>query len=309
MSRGGWVKLHRSLLESAAWAEGSPEQRCIIVALLLMANYEQKSWTFGGKPYVCLPGQLVTSLQSLAKAAGRGVSIRNVRTSLARLEAVQFLTSRSTNKNRLVTLVNWALYQGDMAEPTSKAAGNRQATDKQLTTIKNPRTKIRRREEKNTQMEVGGRGEDFERIWSRYPRREGEAAARKAWDQIQEPRPALEIVLAGLERWQRSAQWARGARFISRAARWLEARAWEDHPAQVGQDEAPGLPRATTIAQAALLERTTMASAAIAEREAQNGSGPGASRFQPSPLAALVPKQRPAIDVQPVVDDPERGTP
>lgn len=79
---------------------------------------------------------MVTSLKSIAENSG--TSIRNVRTALKNFEETyEFLTSISTNRNRLITITNWELYQSNNEKPTSKLTGNRQASDKQVTTNKN----------------------------------------------------------------------------------------------------------------------------------------------------------------------------
>lgn len=145
----GWIKLHRELLEKPIWEGSTPEQKVILVTLLAMANHKEKEWEFQGEKYKASPGQFVTSLDSIVKKAGTGISIRNVRTALQRFEKYGFLTNQSTNKNRLITIVNWGLYQ-DSEEQTDKQSdrqltSNRQATDKQLTTNKN----VRKKEGKN----------------------------------------------------------------------------------------------------------------------------------------------------------------
>lgn len=141
----GWIKLHRELLEKPIWEGSTPEQKVILITLLTMANHKEKEWEFNGEKYKALPGQFVTSLDSIVKKSGNGVSIRNVRTALQRFEKFGFLTNKSTNKNRLITIVNWGLYQvgeeqGDK-QTDKQLTSNRQATDKQLTTNKNERTK------------------------------------------------------------------------------------------------------------------------------------------------------------------------
>ena len=54
-----------------------------------------------------------------------------------RFEKYDFLTSEVTNKNRRITIKNWALYQSKDEQLTSKLTSNQQATNKQLTTNKN----------------------------------------------------------------------------------------------------------------------------------------------------------------------------
>ena len=40
--RGGWIVLHRKLLDKPIWFESTAEQKVILITLLLMAKYGQK---------------------------------------------------------------------------------------------------------------------------------------------------------------------------------------------------------------------------------------------------------------------------
>ncbi|MBB6215624.1 DNA replication protein DnaD, partial [Anaerosolibacter carboniphilus] len=99
----GWIKLHRELLVKPIWTESTPEQKTILITLLMMANHKEKEWEWKGQKYKARPGQFVTSLESIAKKSGLGISIKNVRTALKRFEKYEFLANESTNKNRLIT--------------------------------------------------------------------------------------------------------------------------------------------------------------------------------------------------------------
>lgn len=133
----GWIKLHRGIMGKPIWTEATLEHKVILITLLLMANHCEKEWEWQGARYVAKPGQFVTSLKSIVEKSGQGISIQNVRTALARFERYDFLTSQTTNRNRLVTVVNWAVYQGKeevVSKPTEQLLTNdQQAANKQLT--------------------------------------------------------------------------------------------------------------------------------------------------------------------------------
>lgn len=78
-------------------------------------------------------GSFVTSLDSLAKELG--LSVQEIRTALKHLISTGELTSKSTNKCRIITVVNYEMYQQVNKQPNSPLTGNQQATNKQLTTI------------------------------------------------------------------------------------------------------------------------------------------------------------------------------
>jgi len=135
----GWIKLHRELLEKSIWQTSTPEQRSVLVAILLMANHARKDWEWKGQRFEAQPGQLITSLQNLADKAG--VSVQNTRSAIARFEKYGFLTNQSTKTGRLITIVNWGIYQTVNDEtnktPDKGAAKCQPTINKQPTTNKN----------------------------------------------------------------------------------------------------------------------------------------------------------------------------
>ncbi len=139
--RGGWIVLHRKLLDKPIWFESTAEQKVILITLLLMANHAEKEWEWQGQKYVAKPGQFVTSLPKIVEACGNGISIKNVRTALKRFEKYGFLADKSTNKNRMITINNWAFYQdkpdGHGRQTGSQVADNRQATGRRVASNNN----------------------------------------------------------------------------------------------------------------------------------------------------------------------------
>ena len=107
----GWIKIHRRLLSSPAWQQSTPEQKTILVTCLLKANHSANKWEWGGKTFTVKPGEFVTSIDSLAASAGKGISRQNVRTALKRFQSLGFLTYRSTKYGRIITICNWDKYQ------------------------------------------------------------------------------------------------------------------------------------------------------------------------------------------------------
>ncbi|EJO7373896.1 DnaD domain-containing protein [Listeria monocytogenes] len=141
----GWVKLHRDLKEKPIWRSSTPEQKTILVTLLMMANHKENEWEWMGKPFKAKPGEFVTSIKSITAECGKGISSQNVRTALKRFENYGFLTKESTKVNTLINIVNWGVYQESENKPNTLAnnqlTNNSQTANKQLTTNKNVRTK------------------------------------------------------------------------------------------------------------------------------------------------------------------------
>lgn len=137
----GWIQLHRELMDKSIWKVSTPEQKTILITLLMMANHSESEWEWKGEKFHVQPGQFITSLAGIAEKAGKGISTQNVRTALKRFEKHGFLTDDSTNKNRLITIVNWGLYQS-LGDKTNKRyynqlTGDQQDLNNQITPNKN----------------------------------------------------------------------------------------------------------------------------------------------------------------------------
>ena len=154
----GWIKLHRELMDKAIWTTTSPEQKTILLTILMMANHTDKQWIWKGRKYTCKPGQFITSLDSIAKKAGSGISTKNVRTALKKFEKYGFLANQSSKTGRLITIVNWGTYQldsDDIGKATGKeVAKHRQRGGKEVATNKNDK-KERMRYDKTRTDEAG----------------------------------------------------------------------------------------------------------------------------------------------------------
>ncbi|NFL87297.1 DNA replication protein DnaD [Clostridium botulinum] len=132
----GWIKLHRCLFEKAIWQNSTPEHKVILITLLGMANHSGREWEWKGKQFKANPGMLVTSLESICNKCGKGISIQNVRSALKKFEKFEFLTQEVTKTGRLITIVNWGLYQGGKEEGNKQT--NKEVTNDQQSTNKEP---------------------------------------------------------------------------------------------------------------------------------------------------------------------------
>lgn len=171
MQRPGYLKLHRALVEKPIWKQSTPEHKAILIQLLIMADFMPSEWEYQGVKYKTEPGQFVTSLQSIAEECGKGISVQNVRSALARFERLGFLTNQSTKVNRLITIVNWGLYQA-REEKTNKETNivtnkevtkNQQRGNKEVTTNEEVK-KLRSKEVKNNTTQQN----DFSDVFTAY---------------------------------------------------------------------------------------------------------------------------------------------
>lgn len=162
----GYFKLWRELLTKPIWLNSTPEQKTIIITLLAMANFNDKEWEWKGEKFKADRGHFITSLDSIARNCGKGITIQNVRTALKRFEKMEFLTNESTKTGRLITIVNWHVYQSSEDEPNKD-------DNKDLTkTQQRPNKDLTPREEgKKDKKDIYT--PEFENVWSFYPNPNG----------------------------------------------------------------------------------------------------------------------------------------
>ena len=126
----GWVKLYRDLLNDELWKDCNTNQKVMMITILLMANHEKNTWIFNGEKYTANAGEFITSLKSLSENSG--LTIQAVRSALLKLEKFNFITMKTTNRNRLIKVINWGKYQDYNVD--NNKANNKQTTSKQQLT-------------------------------------------------------------------------------------------------------------------------------------------------------------------------------
>jgi len=133
----GWIKLHRRFIEWE-WYR-TPYMFHLYTHLILRANHSPMKW----QGMTIERGQLVTGRKQLSQELG--VSEQTIRTCLIRLKSTSEITIKSTNKNSIITICNYASYQSQEKEinqhinqqANQQLTNNQPTTNQQLTTNKN----------------------------------------------------------------------------------------------------------------------------------------------------------------------------
>lgn len=114
---GGWVKLHRKLLEWEWY--GDAHMVHLLVHLLLTATHEDRKY----KGLTIRRGQLVTTIKELADALG--ASETSTRRRMKRLKSGGFLTIKVAHNKTTITICNYDSYQMDKKECGGRTAEER----------------------------------------------------------------------------------------------------------------------------------------------------------------------------------------
>lgn len=84
--------------------------------------------------------------------------------------------------------------------------------------------------ERNINISLAQKSDDFDRFWSAYPRKKAKADAQKAWKGV---KVELPIILNAIEQQKRSPDWQKeGGKYIPYPASWLRGKRWEDTDSQ-----------------------------------------------------------------------------
>lgn len=150
----GYAFWHREWLELPIWLESTPEQKVVLMVIIGMVNYKENTWLWHGEEYDVQPGQRITSLDSIVKKCGKGVTVQNVRTALKRFEKLGFLTNESTKQGRLITIVKSDRYPYPLSEANkeinSQLTNDQQTPNNQLTPINKDKKVKKEKKDKNT---------------------------------------------------------------------------------------------------------------------------------------------------------------
>lgn len=132
--REGWVKLYRKTLDSK-WGR-NPEMQYFWNSLLILANHKD-GYTKDGT--LVKKGQLMVSRSSLADLLR--IDQNAVYRKLQALKSDNQIDIQTSNKNTIITIVNWDLYQGDEQQSEQQANSERTASEQRVNTNKNAKNK------------------------------------------------------------------------------------------------------------------------------------------------------------------------
>jgi hypothetical protein len=231
----GWIKLYRQFRDWE-WYQDSNMVH-LYIHMLLKANHKESIW----RGIAVQPGQFVSGRKALSVETG--IPESTIRTCLNRLQESGTLTSKSTNKFTLYTLLKWEFFQEIDVFAASKSTNNQpansptinQLTHQQLTTNKNIKKERKEKKGTNVPKEKAAPSQslvEFESFWSGCQKKVGKPAALKAWQKM---RKENRTTLTGeqlLERYNSIVEMEtkeRGtAQYVPHPATWINQDRWDD---------------------------------------------------------------------------------
>lgn len=108
MTVNGWIKLHKTISEHWVWDD--PISLKAWLDLLMSVNYKDKKAMVGGSLITIETGQILTSTLKLSERWG--CTWRKTDALLKAFENDQMITVKKCKNGKLVTVLNYKLYQG-----------------------------------------------------------------------------------------------------------------------------------------------------------------------------------------------------
>lgn len=125
----GWIKLHRQLIDWEWY--GDINIMRLFIHCLIKANHKDKQW----RGIDINRGQFYTSLDTLSDETG--LSVMQLRTCFNKLKVTGEVTSLKMPRGRMITVVQYDLYQEDNRLNDRVVTGSQQADNRLVTATNN----------------------------------------------------------------------------------------------------------------------------------------------------------------------------
>lgn len=133
-TNNGWIKLHRKLLSNPAL---KGRRLALWITMLLLATHEEQEVYFRNERIKLKPGQFLTGREYLAKEST--FSSGAIEKVLLVFEKEQQIEQQKSNKNRLITILQWEKYQQKEQQSDNRVTTKEQQSDtyKKVKNVKN----------------------------------------------------------------------------------------------------------------------------------------------------------------------------
>jgi hypothetical protein len=210
----GYIKLYRKSIENG-WLKNGDLWRFWCYCLL-KATHKKTTVVVGWQQIELEPGQFIFGRRVAAEDLG--MSERKIRTCHHALETMENVTSKTTNKFSIISIVNWDIYQQTEYQ-------NDQQNDQQATSRRPAGDHIQ--EHKNKRINTYS--PEFEQFYAAYPKKRDPDRAWKSWKSRNGSRPEVSILISAINRQKESADWKKeNGKYIPYPSTWLNAGAWNN---------------------------------------------------------------------------------
>ena len=148
----GYIKLWRKIEDNPL--SHDPDFMAIWVWILLLANHKFKEWKIGYQKIPIKRGQFITSRNKLSIITG--VNESKLERTMTYLQSEQQIEQQKFNNYRLITVINYNIYQPSEQLNEQQVNSKRTASEQQVNTTKECKNE---KNEKNVILSPAGDGE------------------------------------------------------------------------------------------------------------------------------------------------------
>ena len=191
----GWLKLYRSILDSAVFQDA--EVLKVWIWLLCNVAFEQHDTICYGKVIHLKPGQIATGRKKIAQCTD--LSENKVYRALTVLKSLGNIEIKATNKYSIITVSNWDKYQDENGKRTSseQQTNSKTATEEHQSNSKTTQHKNGKNVKKEKNIYICS---FFQSVWDEYPKKLGKNKVTKAaMEQLEEA--GEDAVMAAVRRY------------------------------------------------------------------------------------------------------------
>ena len=123
----GWIKLHRSIIDSAVFSDSDVLK--VWIWLLCNVAYDDHDVVYLGKVIPLKQGQIITGRQKLSQQIG--MSEGKIYRAINILKNLGNITAKSNNRYSIITVENWVKYQNDFPKFTIDITPFKQQNEQQ----------------------------------------------------------------------------------------------------------------------------------------------------------------------------------
>ena len=132
--RNGYVKIYRKMLDNPVVCKDS-DYLAVWIYLLLSAAHEGYQVIFKGEKITLKPGQLITGRKSISQKLK--IDESKIQRILSLYENEQQIDQRTTNQNRLISILRWDEYQNNEQQNEIQMNNQRTTSGQPVNTNKN----------------------------------------------------------------------------------------------------------------------------------------------------------------------------
>lgn len=225
MNSEGYIKIYRKILDNPIVCKDA-DHFAVWMYLLLKATHKEMPALFKGEKIILKSGQLITGRKSISEQLK--ISESKIFRIINCFKIEQQIKQQTSNKNSLITILNWEEYQQSEQQNKQQVNNKRTTSEQQVNTNNNVNNV------NNVISYIYGQNDQdyktkFEQFYSQYPRKVKKQEVLKWFNKNKPSDELFKTIIESLEKFKVSKEWLKNdGQFVPYPSTWLNQKRWED---------------------------------------------------------------------------------